>query len=147
MGESFMKNNLVRLVFAVSFLVAVPAFSSGFDCNSSDGFQAKIFNHVDPHSGTNTPAILIVSSARYGTLLVRYQEDIVKKATPTYDRFFTKGNFETNSDNVMLQIRFREGVDVMAAGESTTGQLIFFKGEERAVYSMECLRYLKGDSD
>ena len=139
------KNRIGEIVITL-FLSAAPAFGSGFICQSPDGFQAKLFNHVDPKVGTRTPAALIVSSERQGTLLVRYDEAIAKKSARTLVRYWAEGNSETNSDSVLLQVRFREGIDSLEAGETTPGQLIFFNGEERAIYPVECVRYLKKDS-
>ncbi len=137
-----MKKNIVS-VFAVSALVlCTSVFASGFKCESNDGYNVKLFNNVDPTQGTRTPAALVVSNDE-GTLLVRKGADISKTNRLNTVRYTAEGSRKVDADQVILQISFKEGLEVLADGETADGQLILVKDGDREVKDLVCSRYLK----
>lgn len=135
------------LLATILALAPTAAFASGFKCQGDEGYRAKLFNYVDPESGTRTPAFFVLSSALQGTLLTRDADEIRKTNRLNTVRYSVDGSAELNSDKVILQIRFLEAQEELAAGETAPAQLIFVKGEERQVYPMTCVRYLKGEPE
>ncbi len=137
--------NLVTLM-VVGMLVTSATFASGFKCDATDdsGYSAKLFNHVS--GATRTPAVLVVSNkdANPGTLLKASGEEISKTNRANTVRYTVEGNSKT-ADTVILQISFKEGREVIEAGESADAQLIFVTEGQRDVVPMECVRYLKNN--
>ncbi len=140
-----MKNVTLNLLTIVSlFLGASAAQASGFRCEGGDGFAVKLFNHTN---ATRTPAKLIVShgDADPSTLLVRSDEEISKSNRLSTVRYTVDGNAKIGAETVILQINFKEGSEVLEAGEVVPGQLILIdENGHRDVTALECERYLKG---
>ncbi len=137
--------NIISVFALASLVLSASAFASGFKCQTDDGYNAKIFNHVDPLNGTRTPAVLVISSLEQGTLLVRKDAEIHKANRVNTVRYTAEGNRKTDADQVVLQINFKEGVEVLEAGETTLGQLVFVKDSDREVKQVVCERYLKNN--
>lgn len=135
--------NLVTLM-VLGMVVTSATFASGFKCEATDdsGYSAKLFNHVS--GATRTPAVLVVSQKGAGTLLKVDGEEIRKTNRANTVRYTVEGNSKT-ADQVILQISFKEGREVIEAGESADAQLIFVTEGQRDVVPMECVRYLKNN--
>ena len=138
-----MRKNVLS-VLALSFIaIGSTAFGSGFDCVGEDGYNAKLYNHVDPENGTRTPAALIISNVEEGTLLVRKGGSIRKHNRANTVQYVVDGNRKLAADTAILQIRFKEAVEVLEEGETAEGQLILVADGERNVLDLTCFRYLK----
>ncbi len=136
------------LTIGVAIALSNVSFGSGFKCESEDGANVKIFNHVDPETGTRTPAAFVLSTAGEGTLLVRKGWEIRKSNRRNTVQYVVDGGQNTSADTVILQIRFKEGREVLEAGETAQGQLIVIGAEEpgsKSVTALECARYLKNE--
>jgi hypothetical protein len=141
-GKKTMKT-LITLGLMAS-LASTQAFASGFLCTSKDGLRVKLFNHVDPTSGTRTPAAMVISDETSGTLLVRKGEEIRKQNRSKTVRYAVDGNNSLNAVTVVVQIHFKEGREVLAEGESADGELILIAEDAgRNVFDLTCERYLK----
>lgn len=119
------------------------AFASGFQCESTDGYNVRLFNYVHAESGTRTPAVLVISHGEEGTLLVRKGEEIRKHTRVNTVQYVVEGSRKLDADVAILQISFREGAEVLEADESVGGQLILDKDGAKAVSELTCTRYLK----
>jgi hypothetical protein len=125
------------------------AFASGFKCESVHSRQAytvRLYNHVSPTTGTRVPAVLVISEEEQGTLLVRKNGEISKHVRANSVQYVVNGNERLGVERAILQIAFREGREVLAAGESVDGQLILVREDGgRSVTDLTCSRYLKGE--
>ncbi len=142
-----MKTSFLTLAFGVA-LVSSGAFASGFKCESVDasGYSVKLFNHVDPNTGTRTPAAMIVSQEEEGTLLVRKGAAIRKHNRLNTVQYGVDSTKKLGGEQAILQIRFKEGKEVLRAGETAEGQLIVVSEDgDRDVNELSCERYLKND--
>lgn len=119
------------------------AFASGFRCDGADGYSIKLFNHIDAESGTRTPAVLVISHGSDGTVLVRKGEQIRKHIRTSTVQYIVEGSRKLDADLAILQISFREGMDVLEAGETVEGQLILDRDGAKSVTELTCSRYLK----
>jgi hypothetical protein len=124
-------------------VVCGAAVASGFKCETEDGLRVKLFNHIDPETGTRLPAALIISRPGMGTMLVRENDEIRKRTLINTVRYTVDGTPDVNADLAILQVRFVEGTEELGAGESTPGQLIFVRDGEKTVSNVMCTRYLK----
>lgn len=132
-------NSLIALVIAVS---GSAAFADGFKC-SGEGYNVKLFNHVHAASGTRTPAVMVISSEEEGTLLVRRNDDISKTNRLNTVRYTVEGSRKLGADQAVLQVRFKQGQEVIEDGEVRPGQLILTADGEKEVLELDCERYLK----
>ena len=136
----------VRLftVIAISVL-GTSAYADGFKCEATDStYAVKLFNHVNPELGTRNPAALIVSDDS-GTLLVRKGESISKTNRKNTVRYTVEGSRKLGADTAILQVRFKQGREVIEEGDARPGQLILIADGEKEVHELSCERYLKQD--
>lgn len=141
-------NTSVRFVLALALgFLGTAAHADGFKCEGNDStLNVKIFNHVRPELGTRTPAKLIVSDLRQGTLVTRSTDQIRKHNRVSTVQYVVDGNEQIGAETVILQVAFKAGREVIAAGEERDGQLILVDAEgDRTVYELTCKRYLKQD--
>lgn len=134
-------------IIGMLVLVAGSSFASGFKCEdvNGDGFRVKLFNRTT--GGTRVPSKLVIShtEASPATLLVASDSEISKSNRANVVRYTVDGS-EMNLDTAILQIRFLEGRDSIAKGETAEGQLILVDHEgNREVSHLVCERYLKGE--
>jgi len=138
-----MKTSLQFIGLTLALMTGM-ASASGFKCEGLDsGFRTKLFNHVQPGLGTRVPAAMIVSHEDEGTLLSAKGADIRKRNRANTVQYVTDGNDRLDADTVILQIRFKEGREVIERGETAPGQLVLVKDGTREVYDLSCERYLK----
>ena len=135
-----MRNVLSESLFVFVGLLTSNAFGSGFKCDG-EGYSVQYYNQVDPQLGTRNPAALIVSSEA-GTLLVRKGGAIRKNTRANTTQYVVEGNRQLDADTAILQIAFKEGVEVLAKGETVDGQLILVQDGQRIVFELSCARYL-----
>ena len=138
--------NLV-IVAAVAF-AGTSAMASGFKCQDTKdmGYNVKLFNKTV--GGTRIPAVFILSNADASpsTLLRRGEGEISKSNRLNTVRYTVHGNSKVAADTVILQISFKEGLEVLSAGEEVDGQLILAQDSgDREVIALTCERYLKGE--
>ncbi len=132
-----------RLSLVILTTFSTLTFASGFVCDSSTGLRVKLFNHVEPESGTRVPAAFVMSRLGQGTLLRREYDEIRKTTHVNTVRYAVDASPDVNADTAILQIRFLEGVEELGAGESAPGQLIVVRDGEKTVSNLDCVRYLK----
>lgn len=125
-------------------VVATSAFGSGFKCES-DAYNVKLFNHVNPDSGTRVPAVMVISSPEHGSLLVSEGDAIRKHNRRNTVQYVVEGNSQLGADMAILQIRFKEGRETLEEGETAPGQLILVIGDDRDVFQLRCEWYLKSE--
>lgn len=140
-----MKNGLLGLL-VVGLVASSTSFASGFVCQSEDGLTVKLYNQVHATKGTRNPAVLVVSSDADGTLLVRKGDEIRKTNYRSMVRYTVEGNEATGAEQVVFQVKYKEGVDEKLGVASTEGQIVFIGEQGRSVHSLECSRYKKGES-
>lgn len=134
------------LTITVAIALSFAAFGSGFKCESSNGLSVKMFNNIDPASGTRTPAILVVSSDADGTFLVRKGAEIRKHNRVNTVQYVVEGSKASGVETAILQIRFKEGREVLEAEAIADAQLVLItQAGDRVVESLECARYLKSE--
>ena len=141
------KSILSLLALLPALALSSSAEASGFRCRSEEGYRVKLYNHIEPTKGTRIPALLVISSAAQGTLLVREEEEIGKSNNTNVVRYTVEGDPSLNAEQVILQIRYKEGSTELLSGETAPGQLIFVNHEQKALYSLSCERYLKGETE
>lgn len=132
------------VVVAVAF-ASTSAMASGFRC-AGDGYNVKLYNKTA--GGTRIPAVFILSheDASPATLLRRGEGEISKSNRLNTVRYTVDGNSKVGAETVILQISFKEGVEVLEAGEEVPGQLILVNEDgDREVTHLTCERYLKGE--
>lgn len=122
-------------------LLSVPAFASGFRCESRDGYRVKIYNHTNAQEGTRTPAVFVLSHEDSGTLLVAKGAQISKRNLSNVVQYTAKGG-QKGLDYAIAQITFKEGRETLAEGERAYGNLILAKNGHRQVSRIVCERYL-----
>lgn len=141
-----MKVLTINLFAVAIFALATNAQASGFRCEG-EGYSAKLYNKTI--EATRTPSRLVVSheDANPHTLLVRTGEEIRKHNRLNSVQYVVDGNGKVGAETVILQINYKEGVEVLENGEEVQGQLILLsEGESREVIQLTCERYLKGES-
>ena len=140
---------ILSLITSIVFLtLSQSAQASGFRCDGDSeaaNLHVKLFNHVQPENGTRTPAALIVSDDQRGTLLTRRTTEIRKYNRQNTVQYVVEGNRKIDADRVILQIRFKEGQEVLPDGVVAQGQLILIQDDEKSVYQLTCERYLKSE--
>ncbi len=117
------------------------ALASGFRCQSADGYSVKEYDHTNPHDGTRVPAVLVVSSATEGTLLVAHNKEIRKHNRVNSIQYVVDGNEQLNADTVIFQVMYKPGQDVSEKG--VAGELVLVKDGTRDLTDLQCERYLK----
>lgn len=131
-------------VAALAVFATGLSYGSGFKCESAGGVNVKVFNHVHPQNGTRRPAALVISTDDEGTLLVRKDDEIRKNNRRHTAQYVVDGRQGLGAETVILQIRFKEGREVLEEGETVEGQLILVGDEgSKEVIALECARYLK----
>lgn len=141
-----MKTSVQLITAVVISVFGTAAFADGFKCEALEsGYNVKLFNHVHPELGTRTPAALIVSDVDAGTLLVRKGDDISKTNRKNTVRYTVEGSRKLGADTAILQVTFKQGKEVIAAGDVRPGQLILIADGEKEVHELSCERYLKQD--
>ncbi|MBI1859391.1 MAG: hypothetical protein HYR96_00540 [Deltaproteobacteria bacterium] len=134
------------ITIGLAIALSGSAYASGFKCTSDEGLNVKLFNHVDPLSGTRTPAVLVISSDAQGTLIVRKDTEITKHNRANTVQYVVDGSEKVGAETAILQIRFKEGREVLEAREVTAAQLILVSEDnDRSVIALECERYLKAE--
>ena len=119
------------------------AQASGFKCEERGGsLEVILINHVHPELGTRNPAKLVVGTRRR-TLLHRRGPQIRKLPIDGGVQYRAEGNRRIDADEVLLQIDFQEGKDVLEKGEWVSGRLILVRDEERDRLVLDCYRYLR----
>jgi len=136
-----MKSTIISVFAMAAMVLSGTVFASGFTCEANDGYNAKVFNNVNPTKGTRTPAALIISNEE-GTLLVRKDAEIKKNNRLNTVQYVVEGSRKADADQVILQISFKEGREVLEAGDTADGQLILVKDGVREVKQVVCTRYL-----
>lgn len=131
------------IILGLAMAFSGTVFASGFKCESADGLNVKLFNHVDPNTGTRIPAVLVISYEQ-GTLLVRRQYEIKKINRRNTVQYVVNGR-GLDANTAILQIRFKEGREVLAEGERAEGQLILVDYGDKQVIALDCERYLKAE--
>src|SRR5688500_2596961 len=112
------------ILVAVAMMVTSGAFASGFKCEG-EGYRVKIFNKLD---ATRTPAVLILSHVEDGTIVKADAEDIQKYNGTTSVRYTVE---DTDSwDLVTIRIVFKEGKEVLEAGEEVDASLLLRSGNQ-----------------
>jgi len=134
----------VQLLTALAFgIFGTAAFADGFKCVGEDSdYNVKLFNKVMPEDGTRNPAVLVISDA-HGTLLVRRDSDISKTNRQNTVRYTVDGSRKLGADTAILQVRFKQGREVIEEGDTRPGQLILITDGEKEVLELSCERYLK----
>lgn len=141
-----MKTLAINLMAIVTLALATNAQASGFKCEGKDGYNVKLFNRTV--GGTRVPSKFILShqDADPRTLLTRGESEIRKHNRLNTVQYAVHGNSKVAAETVILQINFKEGKEVLEAGEEVPGQLILVDEDGgREVNSLTCERYLKGD--
>lgn len=137
-----MKSSLIALAITLS---VSPAFASGFRCEGDSGYRVKVYNQIDPSKGTRNPAKLIISHEDQGTLLVESSEGITKSNYVNYVEYRVVGTPALNAIEASLEVAFKEGVDVLGAGEQVEGTLILTdSAHAKSYFPLVCGRYKKG---
>ena len=124
-------------------LLAHVASASGFKCDG-DTHSVRLLNHVSPW-GTRTPAVLVISSLEYGTLLVRYDENIRRHVRQNTIQYVVEGSRKLRAEKAILQIRFRDGHSTLASGEVAPGQLVLLADNRKTIEELDCERIPKRD--
>jgi len=139
-----MKNINTKIVVALFAVISTASFASGFRCEG-EGYAVKMYNKTT--GGTRVPAKMVISheDASPTTLLVADGEDIHKKNRVNSVQYITDGNSRIGAETVILQVAFKEGRDVIEAGDVVDGQLILTTAFGKEVASLVCERYLKND--
>ncbi len=138
-----MRNPFIAMVLVLG---SVSAFGSGFKCETINAVPAtsvKLFNHINAEDGTRTPAAMVISNEDEGTILVAKGSAIRKHNRANTVQYVVDGNKRLGADSAILQITFKEGREVLEAGEVVRGQLILVDGSDRSVSELDCERYLK----
>ncbi len=134
--------NLGMFVVALS-LVSGSAMASGFKC-TGEGYNVKMFNLTS--GATRKPAVLVVShdDASPKTLLTAKGSQIRKHNKVTSVQYVTDATSLEAMSKLILQVSFKEGVEVIAEGDIVNGQLILVGVDgTRDVAELACERYLK----
>ena len=137
-----MKNFGMFVVALSCALVSGSAMASGFKCGG-EGYNVKMFNLTT--GATRKPAVLVIShdEASPKTLLTAKGSDIRKHNKVTSVQYVTDGA-SLDLNKVILQVSFKEGVEVIAEGDIVDGQLILVgEAGQREVIRLACERYLK----
>jgi hypothetical protein len=134
--------NTVKLLVVSLVMASSGAFASGFICKG-DGYTIKLFNHTD---ATRTPAALIVSSVSEGTLFKAFEDEIHKYNGSDHVSYMAGVDDEVPYEGihwVSLQIDFKEGKDVLKAGEEVDGSATLTSNDDSVNLNLTCERYLK----
>lgn len=140
-----MKRSVQLLTVLAISVFGTGAVADGFKCEGTNSdYNVQLYNKVMPEEGTRTPAVLVVSDAEEGTLLVRRGGAIRKHNRDNTVQYVVEGNRKLGADTAILQIRFKQGREVIEAGETRPAQLILITDGEKEVLPLSCERYLKG---
>ena len=133
-------------IIGVALAISSSVFASGFKCKSEDGINVKLFNNVNSTDGTRTPAVFVVSTEESGTLMVRRDSEIRKHNRANTVQYVTDGSDSVLANKTILQIRFKEGREVLEEGQIADAQLILISEDgDRRVTALDCTRYLKSE--
>lgn len=134
--------SIPTIVAVIAGLFGAPAFASGFRCESRDGVNVKVYNHINPQDGTRVPAVFVVSTDAKGTILVAKGKEISKKLLTRVTQYSVESR-KAGLEHVILQVYFKEGRDYLAKNERVKGNLIYGAAGVRQVKPLVCSRYLK----
>jgi hypothetical protein len=123
--------------------LSTSAFASGFQCTSTEGYNAQVYNYTTAKLGTDTPAAFIISEASQGTVLVATGTEITKQNTKTSVQYTAKGTTELNANSATLQVDATNDGNGLADGEQVDGGLVLTSGSNSQTFNLVCTRYLK----
>jgi hypothetical protein len=134
------------LVFALVALFSTASMASGFLCESKNGVNVKLYNHVHPTHGTKNPAVLIVSTADGGTVAALKGEQLTKIVTARTIHYSGQGHdYKTGR---FVAVGFRVSKQPHTSGPYAGmhyGNILINADNAELEANLACKYYLKGN--
>ena len=149
------------LTLIATLALAMTAKADGFKCVTDSGLNVQVYNHTNPHAGTRTGAIMVVSDSQigYGNKTIAKFTDLKGTLTSSSLRYVGKVDLRMVESrrkgeliagtklgyvaNLVLDIAFSYGSPVRV-GTPVKAWLTVVKRDGSKIYDKAvCQRYLK----